>query len=49
MSLDQTTASFRADLIRAGNTTYNFNIILDIDQYYGLAELNFYLEHLNFT
>lgn len=48
MSLDQATAEARSLLIRADNITYNYNIILQEDQYYGLAELNFYITSLNF-
>jgi aminopeptidase N len=48
MSLDQTTAQFRASVVRQGSISYNFNIILKPDGYHGLAELTFYLEHTNF-
>lgn len=43
MSLDQQTAKERAALIRKGTISYNYNIILMATQYYGLAELTFYL------
>lgn len=49
MSLDQVTAEFRYGLIRQGSISYNYNIVLLPDEYYGLAEINFYIQHLNFT
>ncbi len=49
MSLDQATAEARSLLIRTDSITYNYNIILQEDKYYGLAELNFYINSLNFN
>ena len=50
MSLDQVTANFRASVIRKDSISYNFNLIFqDPKIYYGLAEITFYLEHINFT
>ena len=49
MSLDKTTAEFRTTVVRAGSVSYNFNIIVQPDEYYGLAEISFYLENVNFT
>ena len=43
MSLDQQTAERRCELIRNGSVHYNFQIILEPQQYYGLAEIAFYL------
>ena len=44
MSLSQITAQQRSQVIRAGSISYNFNIILQPDRFYGLAEITFYLE-----
>ena len=49
MSLDQATAIQRAGIIRPGSINYNYNIIILPTEYYGLAELNFYIDNLNFT
>lgn len=49
MSLDQDTANQRKDLIRQGSISYNYNIIVTPTKYYGLAEMNFYIQNLNFT
>ena len=49
MSLSQDTATFRASVIRKDSITYNFNIIFSPKSYYGLAEISFYLENVNFT
>jgi len=48
MSLDQITAQERASHFRKNTITYNFNIILQSEQYYGLAEIAFYLEDTKF-
>jgi aminopeptidase N len=45
MSLEQSTAEFRASVIRADSIHYNFNVILLPEYYHGLAELTFYLEN----
>ncbi len=47
MSLDQQTAERRCELIRNGSVHYNFQIILEPQQYYGLAEIAFYLSTYN--
>ena len=49
MSLSQDTAAFRASVIRKDSVSYNFNLIFSADSYYGLAEISFYLENVNFT
>lgn len=49
MSLDQNTANQRAAIIRQNSISYNYNIILQSDKYYGLAEIVFYIDNLNFT
>ena len=49
MSLDQATAEARALIVRSGSILYNYNIILQNSQYYGLAELTFYIDSLAFT
>lgn len=48
MSLDESTANERYTLIRQGSITYQFSLVLTPTQYYGLAELNFYLENIAF-
>lgn len=47
MSLDQATAIERSSLLRPGSVSYNYSIILMASQYYGLAELTFYLERID--
>jgi hypothetical protein len=37
MSLTQAMAAARSALIRQGSIQYNYNIILESNQYYGLA------------
>ena len=49
MSLTQETAEFRASVIRPNSISYNYNLILEPKQYFGLAEISFYLESLNLT
>ena len=49
MSLDHETAQSRSTLIRKGSISYNFNIIFSQEHYYGLAEVSFYLERVDFT
>lgn len=48
MSLDQDTAQRRASIVDRNSITYNYNIILQPDQYHGLAEVIFYIDSLNF-
>ena len=48
MSLDHSTAIFRSTILKKNSITYSYNIILQPKQYYGLAELNFSLLHINF-
>ena len=49
MSLDKITADERAKHIRKNSITYNVNVIVHSDQYFGLTEITFYLEDTNFT
>lgn len=48
MSLDQNTANQRVACIRQNSISYNYNIILQPDKYFGLAEIVFYLDNLSF-
>ena len=48
MSLTQETAARRFQILRHNSITYNFNIIVNRDNYFGLAEIVFYLDNLNF-
>lgn len=43
MSLSKITAEERATHFRKDSIIYNLNIIIQPDQYFGLAELSFYL------
>jgi len=49
MSLDQTTAQFRASVIQKNSITYNYHISLETKSYRGLAEVNFTLNNINLT
>jgi hypothetical protein len=49
MSLDQDTAVFRSSVIRKQSISYNYSIILQASQYYGLAEISFYIDSLDFS
>lgn len=48
MSLDLETANKRVQIVRQNSITYNFNIIVEAEKYYGLAEIIFYIENLDF-
>lgn len=49
MSISQDIAKARALIIRKNSITYNYNIVLNTDQYTGLAELIFYIDNTSFT
>lgn len=48
MSLSQDIAKARAAIIRPNSINYNYNIVLNTEDYTGLAQITFYIDNPNF-